>query len=60
MEGRCKLQPDEARSLKKHICYTKSRIRANIRKGSAVSRVQRAVDLASGRRSHGGLVRGQC
>jgi len=35
VEGRCRLQPDEARSLKKHICYTKSRIRANIRKGSA-------------------------
>ena len=47
-------------SLKGHICYTKSRIRTNIRKGSAVSRVQRAVDLASRRRSHGGLVRGQC
>ena len=34
VEGRCKLQLVETRSLKGHICYTKSRIRANIRKRS--------------------------
>lgn len=37
MKGGCKLQLVEAGNLKRHICYTKSRIRANTRKGSAVS-----------------------
>ena len=60
MEGGCELQLVEAGSLKRHICFTKSRICANKRKGSAASRVQRAADLANGRRSHGGFVRGQC
>jgi hypothetical protein len=59
VEGGCELQLVEAGSLK-DICFTKSRIRAKTRKGSVISWVQRAADLANGRRSHGGFVQGQC